>query len=86
MFLPSQLERTPQLPVMVDKVKREGRASPMHTRLADFTSMMECTLESGHCHSVYSVSLTIGGLACMYSMNKTGIWQNLSVTRVNAAS
>ncbi len=64
MFLPSQLERTPRLPVMLDKVKGKGVQAPARTPgWADFTSMMECTLESGHCHSVYSVSLTTRGLA-----------------------
>ncbi len=53
-YMPSQMERIPQL-VMVDRVKERGWA------WAAFTLMMECTPESGHCHSVYSVVQTLLG-------------------------
>ncbi len=39
--------------MMVDIVKGGGRAQ------ANFSIMMECTPESGRCHSVYSVITTI---------------------------
>ncbi len=50
-YLPSQLKRAPQstfLYVMVDKVKEGGRGPPTLI----FSTMMEYTPESGHCHSV----------------------------------
>jgi hypothetical protein len=43
---------TTTLHVMVDIVKRGGRASSTLIRLSDFSIMMECTPKSGHCHSV----------------------------------
>jgi hypothetical protein len=46
---------TTTLYVMVDKVKGVGRVPPTLTTQADFSIMMECTPESGSCHSVYSV-------------------------------
>jgi hypothetical protein len=48
---------TTTLLVMVDTVKGWGRAiSYTFTRgCVDLTIMMECTPESGHCHSVYCV-------------------------------
>ncbi len=39
---------------MVDRMKGEGRAPPS-LDWADFSIMIECTPESGNCHSVYSV-------------------------------
>ncbi len=56
MCLPTQLER--HYNVMVDIVKRGGRAAPSNTSQgwADFSIMKECTLKSGHCESsVYNV-------------------------------
>ncbi len=41
--------------MIVDIVKGAGRAPPHPQAWADFTFMMECTPESGHCHSVHSV-------------------------------
>ncbi len=46
---------TATLLVMVNVVKGGGRAPPTLTSQANFTLMMECTPESGRCHSVYSV-------------------------------
>ena len=47
-----------------DVVKR-GWAMGMHPlpspAWADFTLMIKCMPESGHCHSVYSVMFTTGG-------------------------
>jgi hypothetical protein len=44
---------TTTLLVMVDRVKWGGRAPPPpHHHQADFTIIMKCTPESGHCHSV----------------------------------
>ncbi len=64
-YLPSQLERIPTLYMMVDMVKGGGRAPPLSPACADFILMMECTPESGHCHSVYSVAVTyIGTVYC----------------------
>jgi hypothetical protein len=37
--------------VMVDRVKGGGVHPPPSPDWADFTIMMECTPESGHCHS-----------------------------------
>jgi len=45
---------------MVDIVKGGGSALPPSTAWAVFTLMMECTPESGHCHSVYSVGGIVG--------------------------
>jgi hypothetical protein len=39
--------------VMVDKVKGGGRAPPPSPGWHDFSIMMECTPESGFCHSIY---------------------------------
>jgi hypothetical protein len=56
-YLPSQLERSPTtLYVMVDKVKGDGRAPPPSPDWANFV-MMECTPESGNCHSVCTYSV-----------------------------
>ncbi len=38
-----------------------GHAPPAPPAWADFTLMMECTPESGHCHSVYSAVQTLLG-------------------------
>jgi hypothetical protein len=40
---------------MVDKEKGVGRVPPTLSTQADFSTMMECTPESGCCHSVYSL-------------------------------
>ncbi len=42
---------TTTLLMMVDRVKRGGRAPPPSSGWAEFTIMMECTLKSGHCQS-----------------------------------
>ncbi len=44
--------------VMVDTVKGIGVHPPPSPDWADFTIMMECTPESGHCQPVYSVRIT----------------------------
>jgi hypothetical protein len=47
---------TATLLVMVDTVKEGGRAPPPSSpACADLTLMMECTPESGRCHSVLCV-------------------------------
>ncbi len=38
--------------VMVYRVKEGGRVPPPSTAKADFSIMMECKPEIGHCHSV----------------------------------
>ncbi len=48
-FLPKEYSTT--LLVMVDRVKGEWRAPAPSPGWADFTIMMECTPDSGHCHS-----------------------------------
>ncbi len=53
-------EYTTTLYVMVDIVKGDGRAPPPPSPVrANFPIMMECTPESGHCHSMYSVYQTL---------------------------
>jgi hypothetical protein len=56
-YLPTQLERTATLLVMVNVMKGDGRAPPSSPTWAIFTLMMECTLES---YSVYSVVGRLG--------------------------
>jgi hypothetical protein len=40
---------TTTLLVIVDRVRGDGRAPPPSPGWAEFTIMMECTRESGHC-------------------------------------
>jgi hypothetical protein len=49
---------TATLYVMVTIKKGGGRAPPHSPARADFSIMMECTPEFGHCHSVYPVVIT----------------------------
>jgi hypothetical protein len=50
---------TTTLLLMEDRVKGGGRAPPPSPGWTIFfTIMMECTPDSGHCHSVYSVVLS----------------------------
>jgi hypothetical protein len=64
-YLPSQLECTlcaTTFLVMGERGPEGGRAPPRpppSPGWADFTIMMECTPEIGHCHSVYSVVLPV---------------------------
>jgi hypothetical protein len=51
----SAVAYTTTLLVMVDRMKGGGRAPPPSPCWADFTIMMECTTESGHCRSAYSL-------------------------------
>ncbi len=44
---------------MVDRRKGGGRAPPPSAAWADFSIMLECTPESGRCHSVYSVRMNM---------------------------
>jgi hypothetical protein len=53
-YLPSQLERTPQVCIIVDIVKGGGACTPPFPAWADFSIMINCSPESGRCHSVYS--------------------------------
>jgi hypothetical protein len=61
---------------MVDREKGGGRAAvhppPPSLGWADFTLMMECTPESGHCHSVCTLRVAqrthfIYQVYCLYS-------------------
>jgi hypothetical protein len=56
----SQVLYTTTLPLMVDRVKGEGHTPPMGGApspvWAEFTIMMECTPESGHCQPICSLS------------------------------
>ncbi len=58
-YLPSHLERTLKLTlyshVIKKRVKGDGRAPPPSPGWANFSIMMECTPESGRCHSVYTL-------------------------------
>jgi hypothetical protein len=49
---------TATLLVMVNVIKRDGRAPPPSPARANFTLMTECTPESSGCNSVYSVPET----------------------------
>jgi hypothetical protein len=48
---------TATLYVMVNKVKGDGRAPSPKPSQADFSIMMGCTPEIGHCHSVCALWL-----------------------------
>jgi hypothetical protein len=56
--LPSQLVQHNFLLVMVDRVKGELAyiPRPHQAAWAEFTIMMECTPESGHCQSICNLS------------------------------
>ncbi len=57
--LPTQLERTATLLVMVNVMRGGGRAPPTLTSQGNFTLMTECTPESSGCYSVYSVDIPL---------------------------
>jgi len=53
---------------------------PLSTGWADLTIMMECTPESGHCHSVCSVVSTI-----VEALPTVELYENVSIAKVVVA-
>jgi hypothetical protein len=47
--------QTTTLYAILDIGKRGGRGAPPVQAWGDFTLMLECTPDSGHCRTVYSV-------------------------------
>ena len=66
----SQLEHTVYHNFVLDKVKEGGRAPPPSSGWANFFITMECTPESGHCHSVYT--LCSSPLYSVYNLTPRG--------------
>ncbi len=46
--------------MMENRVRWGGRAPPPYPDRADFSIMMECTPEIGHCHSVCTIYVLCG--------------------------